>query len=146
MPKTVRAFGSILLLLCGLTTNFAGAAEISQTDANVRATKAAITWLKLVDQGEYAASWQTASSFFKARVTEAQWTQQVSSVRGALGLLISRKIKSAKYATTLPGAPDGHYVVIQYSTSFEHKQSAVETVTPMLDNDGDWRVSGYYIE
>jgi hypothetical protein len=47
--------------------------------------------------------------------------------------------------TTMPGAPDGEYVVIQYQTTFEHKNSAVETVTPMLDNDGQWRVSGYYI-
>jgi hypothetical protein len=45
----------------------------------------------------------------------------------------------------LPGAPDGEYVVIQYESSFEHKQAAVETVTPMLDKDGTWRVSGYFI-
>lgn len=50
------------------------------------------------------------------------------------------------YTKKLPGAPDGEYVVIQYESSFEHKQSAVETVTPMLDKDGKWRVSGYYIK
>jgi hypothetical protein len=37
-------------------------------------------------------------------------------------------------------------VVIQYETIFEKKQSAIETVTPMLDKDGKWRVSGYYIK
>ena len=46
---------------------------------------------------------------------------------------------------SLPGAPDGHYVVLHYETSFENKKTAIETVTPMLDQDGDWRVSGYYI-
>jgi hypothetical protein len=35
--------------------------------------------------------------------------------------------------------------VIQYESSFEHKASAIETVTPMLGDDGQWRVSGYYI-
>jgi len=54
-------------------------------------------------------------------------------------------LKSASYTKTLPGAPDGEYVVIQYDSSFEHKQSAVETVIPMLDKDGQWRVSGYVI-
>ncbi len=44
-----------------------------------------------------------------------------------------------------PTRPDGEYVVIQYESSFEHKQSAVETVTSMLDKDGTWRVSGYFI-
>jgi hypothetical protein len=63
-----------------------------------------------------------------------------------LGKLLSRKLKSATYKTTMPGAPDGEYVVIQYDSSFEHKQAAVETVTPMLDKDGKWRVSGYYIK
>ncbi|HEX3698552.1 MAG TPA: DUF4019 domain-containing protein [Polyangia bacterium] len=33
--------------------------------------------------------------------------------------------------TTLPGAPDGKYVVIQFATSFERKKEAVETITPM---------------
>jgi hypothetical protein len=35
--------------------------------------------------------------------------------------------------------------VIQFSTSFERKGAATETVTPMKDADGQWRVTGYYI-
>jgi hypothetical protein len=60
--------------------------------------------------------------------------------------VVARKLKSKQYTRTLPGAPDGEYVVIQYETTFENKQSATETVTPMLDKDGVWRVSGYYIK
>ena len=45
----------------------------------------------------------------------------------------------------MPGAPDGRYVVVQYDTVFENKASAVETVTPMADPDGVWRVAGYFI-
>jgi hypothetical protein len=45
----------------------------------------------------------------------------------------------------LPGAPDGDYAVIQFSTEFAHKRTARETVTPMRDADGEWRVSGYFI-
>ena len=68
------------------------------------------------------------------------------ATRDPLGKTTSRKLKSASYTKTLPGAPDGDYVVIQYETSFENKQSSIETVTPMLDKDGKWRVSGYYIK
>ena len=50
-----------------------------------------------------------------------------------------------QYAESLPGAPDGEYVVILFKTSFEGKAEAVETVTPMRDADGEWRVAGYYI-
>jgi len=48
--------------------------------------------------------------------------------------------------TSMPGAPDGEYVVIQFESSFANKESAVETVTPMKGEDGVWRVSGYYIK
>jgi hypothetical protein len=70
----------------------------------------------------------------------------VQASRDPLGKLLARKLKSATYATMLPGAPDGEYVVIKYDSSFENKKTAVETITPMLDKDGLWRVSGYYIK
>ena len=31
-------------------------------------------------------------------------------------------------------------------TRFAHKQNAVETITQMRDVDGQWRVSGYFIQ
>ena len=37
-------------------------------------------------------------------------------------------------------------ILIQFSTAFANKASAVETVTPMLDDDGEWRVSGYFVK
>jgi len=66
-------------------------------------------------------------------------------VRKPLGKVLSRKVINSTYTTLLPGAPDGQYVVIQFETSFENKHNAVETVTPMLEPNGQWRVSGYYI-
>ena len=70
----------------------------------------------------------------------------MAGVRQPFGKLLSRKLKSKQYATSLPGAPDGQFVVIQFEASFENKKAAIETVTPMLDPDGKWRVSGYYIK
>ena len=67
-------------------------------------------------------------------------------MRKPLGKLKTRTLLSKTYATSLPGAPDGKYVVIQYTAVYENKTSAIETVTPMEDTDGTWRVSGYYIK
>jgi hypothetical protein len=106
---------------------------------------AARAWLSLVDEGKYAESWNQAATVFKETVTQESWIQSLKSYRQPLGKNKSRTRTSSKYARTLPGAPDGEYVVIQYQSSFEKKQSAVETITPMLDRDGKWRVSGYYI-
>ena len=69
-----------------------------------------------------------------------------SGVRAPLGKLVSRELASKQYATELPGAPDGEYVIIQFATSFENKKTAVETITPMLAPGGSWKVSGYFIK
>jgi Protein of unknown function (DUF4019) len=60
--------------------------------------------------------------------------------------VLSRKLKSANSTKAPPGAPDGEYVVIQFDTSFETKRNSVETIVPMLDKDGKWRTSGYFIK
>jgi hypothetical protein len=91
--------------------------------ANEVAEKAAITasgaWLSLVDEGNYAESWNQAAGLFKAAVTKEQWQNTVRAVRVPLGKVVARKLKSKQYTKTLPGAPDGEYVVIQYETMFE---------------------------
>jgi hypothetical protein len=110
-----------------------------------KAQAAADSWLKLVDDGAYDSSWDQAAKIFKGAVTKEQWQQAAAGVRGPLGKLVSRKVKSREYKEKVPGAPDGKYVIIQYDAVFEKKSSAIETVTPMVDPDGAWRVSGYFI-
>ena len=110
------------------------------------AASSAEVWLGMVDAGEYAESWKAAAELFRNAVKQEEWVQSLQAARKPLGKLISRKIKTKTYRTSLPGAPDGEYVVIQFESSFEKKKSAVETVTPMMDKDGKWRVSGYFIK
>ena len=118
--------------------------------SNPEAAKAAVAvaegWLELVDTEQYEASWNEAASYFQGAVSQEQWLFSMESVRKPLGQKLARSLKSQQYHSSLPGAPDGEYVVIQFNTSFAHKRSAVETVTPMKDQDGKWRVSGYYIK
>jgi hypothetical protein len=70
----------------------------------------------------------------------------ISSARSPLGALKFRKLKSAALTRNPPGAPAGEYVMIQYETQFENKASAIETITPMHEKDGSWKVSGYFIK
>ena len=110
------------------------------------AESAAQAWLGLVDSGNYTGSWSTASSLFRQKVSESQWQSAAAAARAPFGALKSRTLQSATPKSSLPGAPDGQYVVIQYASSFEHKANAIETVTPVMDADGKWHVSGYYIK
>ena len=122
----------------------------SCSSGNSQAEKAALlsatSWLELVDIGKYSKSWDESASYFRSVINKETWVNQIRSVRVPLGKVNSRSFKSSKYYTSLPGAPDGEYVVIQYTTSFENKKSSTETITPMLDSDGNWRVSGYFIK
>ncbi|MFB3814513.1 MAG: DUF4019 domain-containing protein [Terriglobales bacterium] len=133
---------SIAVLFAVLVVSVAFAQSAKETAA----ADSAKHWLALVDAGKYAASWDEAAPHFKSAVSKEQWTKALQATRAPLGNVASRQQISATYTTSLPGAPDGEYVVIQFKSSFEHKKSAVETVTPMLDKNGQWRVSGYFIK
>jgi hypothetical protein len=142
----LEAIVKIRALVCVgiVAAAFAGPAGAADKPEDL-AQSAAESWLKLTDAGDAGASWDQAAKLFKAAVTKEQWTQALAGVRPPLGKVISRKVLSRKYSEKVPGAPDGKYVTIQYETAFEKKASAVETITPMLDPDGIWRVSGYFI-
>jgi len=116
-------------------------------DDNLKAsTDAAQKWLALVDGGKYSESWDQASSFFKEKLTKEQWVQALNQVRAPLGKVESRQFKAAQFKTEVPNAPPGKYMIIQYQTKFANGGPTIETITPMVDKDGTWRVSGYFIK
>jgi len=140
MIRRIACLVTFGLILSGIT------AMAGDSEKEAAAVSAAERWLAMVDSTKYAESWNNAAELFKNAVQPKQWEQSMQAVRGPLGKLMSRKVKTKTYKSLLPGAPDGEYVVIQFETTFENKKAAVETVTPMMDKDGIWRVSGYYIK
>jgi hypothetical protein len=130
-----------------------GIMQVDQT-AEQAAISAAENWLALVDAGDYAQSWNQASSLSKSGI-QTRWLfipgcsgQQSQSiladVRTQFGRAVSRNLKSKQYAEELPYEPEGEYVVLKYQTSFE-RYNGVETVTLMKEKDGAWRVSSYRV-
>lgn len=144
MRKLFQIFTILLILLsiCYCQKNQAN------TDSIVTETaiEAADSWLKLVDGNKYGESWEQTASLFKNAVSKQKWEQSLKGILPPFGQMISREVESATYKTSLPGAPDGDYVVIIYKTKYEKKEKSIETVTPMKDEDGIWRVSGYFIK
>lgn len=141
MKTTTRIRIFFLACVAGVFAMTAQADE--KTDAAIAAAK---EWLALIDAKEYQKSWQEAAPFFKEHVKEQLWEQQIALVRGPLGQAESRELLGAQFTKTLPGAPEGEYVVIQFKTNFAEKPDSIETITPMLTGDGSWRVSGYFIK
>jgi hypothetical protein len=106
---------------------------------------AAKEWLKIVDVGEYVESWQKSDAFFKSQLTQTESSAALTGVRTPLGQVRSRSELGAKEYSSLPGVPDGEYLVIQFQTEFQNKTSATETLT-LSKSSGDWLPVGYFIK
>jgi len=119
---------------------------VADDGAEKAAATAAPVWLAQIDAGKYPASWKDASTYFRGAMTEKSWTDALNGVRKPLGKLMSRKLVKAQSANSLPGAPNGNYVVMQFDANFSNKKGAVETVTFMQEKDGKWKAAGYYIK
>jgi hypothetical protein len=91
------------------------------------AISAVTKWLAMIDSAKYEESWKEAAELFRNAVQLQQWEQSMQAVCDSLGKLVSRKVKAKAYKTSLPGAPDGRYVVIQFETSFQNKKTACAT-------------------
>jgi hypothetical protein len=146
----MRRLNLIFIILTGLL--FVACAQEKQKDTTKHneqeqaAVQSAEKWLALVDQGKYAASWDEAAGIFKNAVLKDKWVETINGVRPPFGKVLLREVKTKTFKTSVPGAPDGEYVIIQFQTKFENKASAIETVTPVKEQDGVWRVSGYFIK
>lgn len=130
-------------LLVLLAPGSGGGAEETKEKA---AQAAALRWLAHVDDGKFDPSWNQASGMFRQAIGKEEWKRALEHSRTPPGKLESRKLTMAAHTTRLPGAPEGEYVVLQFATSYANKKDAMETVTPMLDQDGVWRVSGYLVK
>jgi hypothetical protein len=134
---------SLILMLTFLPQILSTHAEQKPEDL---AQKSAEAWLGLTDSGKYAESWDQASSYLQSQVTKEKWVDLLQSKRDPLGALQSRKLSSAGYKKNPANAPEGEYVRLTYDASFEKLPSATETVVMILDKDGKWRATGYFIK
>ena len=136
----------ILTLVCALAL-FAGAPSPGSADDEAvgQARTSAKKWLALLDAQDYDGTWAAAGELLKAAVPQEEWSRKMSVTLGPLGKVKSRAVRSSEHSRTMPGAPDGEYVVIQFDTSFESKQTALENVVMRKQSDESWKVAGYRI-
>lgn len=118
---------------------------VANDEAVSQARTAALAWLAQLDAREYGETWKAAGELLQGAVTQKEWVAKVGATLGPMGSVTSREAKSSEYATSLPGAPAGEYVVLKFDLVFENTQKAVETVILGKEKDGLWRVSGWNI-
>ena len=109
------------------------------------AQRQALGFLGYLDQGRFADSYAYTGMLIRTQLDRDAFSTQIQKTRVGTGALQSRELIDAGYTTTVPGAPDGQYVILHYHASFANRQDAVETVT-LAFAKGYWRVAGYYIK
>lgn len=130
----------------GAATPAAAPSASPETAANIAAaSEAARRWLSLMDAGRSVEAWDAGAPVLQAAVARATWGDVGKSVRAPLGEVKSRRETSSVFTRSLPGAPEGDYVVIQYATDFAARPGVIETVVPMRQPDGSWKVTTYRI-
>ncbi len=107
------------------------------------AQKGAEAWVPLWDGGKYDESYQELAEHTRKDFSKRQWFVYWSAARKPLGKLKSRKLIEAKHIKSLPGVPDQEGAMLQYESSFENKESVIETFGMMREKDGIWRVANY---
>ena len=137
----IRGVALAALVLLASARNAAIADEVDTSGG----MSAANAWLALVDGGRYGESWDTAAERFRNAMERAKWEATVETARAPLGIVVSRKVRTVAFTRSLPNAPEGEYVVVQFDTRFQNGPLASETITSEREKDGAWRVAGYWI-
>jgi len=106
------------------------------------AAQSAEAWLRLMDNGEYGKAWDESGAPFRNMVARQQWVEGLPKDRAALGKLKSRKLEDVMYRSSMPGAPDGEYVMTRFFADYE-KNAKVEEIVSLMYVDGTWRPIGY---
>ncbi|MGO9528696.1 MAG: protein kinase domain-containing protein [Verrucomicrobiia bacterium] len=108
-------------------------------ETSSEAMSAVNLWLGLMDNGEYARSWETAAPYFQAVMAKDEWIARLQKVRYPLGKVISRQFSSSKF--TIPGT----WLEVKFDTSFDRLPAATEIVTFAKQSGGEWQAIGYLI-
>jgi hypothetical protein len=114
--------------------------------AGSRAAKQrADAWLSLLDSGRFEESWESAAPFLQQRAPRGGWAESAAAMRASLGKPRVRKLISLMETRSMPAAPPGRYVVVEYLSKYARRPVAFESVTQMLCDDGQWRAAGYAV-
>lgn len=104
-----------------------------------------VSWLTLMDQLQYGATWDEGGALLKDVITRPQWIAAMKAIRRPLGYVSARKLVNQELLKGLPNGTKGEFVKMRFQTSFQAKSSATETLLLMPNVRGDWLVISYEV-
>ncbi|HEY6070581.1 MAG TPA: DUF4019 domain-containing protein [Chthoniobacterales bacterium] len=108
------------------------------------ARAAALRWLQLLDEGDYAEAFEFKAQDFRMSQTQSQFVRLMQARRAPFGKTIERSVIGARHIEKFVGAPEGNYESVVFKTNFERKNPTAERVI-LIKQEVGWRVIDYKI-
>ncbi|RME39550.1 MAG: DUF4019 domain-containing protein [Deltaproteobacteria bacterium] len=115
----------------------------AKTEAGRQAT---LHFLQMVDQDRFAESWTMSAQVLREKLPQDKWADKLRLHRAQCGKFIKRQEKKVDYATEASGEVKGEFYTFKFAADYERCPGVTETVTVMLEDDGHWRVGGFFVE
>lgn len=134
----------IVLLFCALTCpQLLAEPDTGENSALVKeAVDSAQSWMAEIDAGHYDQSYSEGCLAFHNKVTRAEWTAVLKSLRPPLGTVVSRKVANYSYKPDGYEGLQGECIVITFNTVFSKVPADIEVVV-LKREEGQWRGAGY---
>ncbi len=134
---------SILITLFFLTTM--SSHVCAEDQPGTAAIMAARTFTETLDAGDFTGAWQQTSSINQNYSEQRpDWYIKIVAVRPHLGNVSKRILEKLSRHTSWVGLPDGDYLRVSFTTTFQHKAGSLETVV-LVKEKGRWVVSSYHL-
>jgi hypothetical protein len=139
-------FAVFLLPACGPSSTEEAARPSVAAEVDPAVLETAERWLALVDADDFPGSWAATGDLFKGEVSEETWQESMAEVREQMGAVRERHLQNQTLETVMPGAPEGEYMMLEYRSVFDQQARGAELVVLMKQDDGSWRVIGYFLQ
>lgn len=132
------------MLLAGCATDPGHKSKSERRAEQSEATTAALSWLKLLDDGDYEEAFEWEAQDFRMTHTQKQFVRHMQARRVPFGQTLSRSVVGAVNIHKFAGVPEGDYMSIIFKTGFEKKSPTAERVILVKQSVG-WRIIDYRI-
>ena len=102
----------------------------------------ALSWLALIDRGDWTESWQAASPTFRSRMSQDAWETRAAQLNRPAGPL-DRVQQYAVRSASPTNSDAGGSVLVQYQATSPTGVRLLETVALVPDGE-TWKVSAYF--
>ena len=144
MIRLSRAFAALVSILLLLGGPVGAQTSDEHAAAKQQAQGAAESWLTLVDNDEFEASWDAAASLLQKRIKREAWAQKARQLRDTVQAPSGRTLALVQFRDSLQRAPGGGpFVLLKYRSTFEGGR--FEEVLLTVRQDTTWKVTGYQV-